>query len=92
MHYMTTNQFLIIQLKTNKKRTNNLMKCQEMMTIQQGNLLNYFYHQNHYKLIGTDLSKQANTNILQQIKFTGKLEEADGTKMFLLLESSKKQF
>ena len=63
-----------------------------MMTIQQGKLLDYFHHQNHYKFIGINLSRQTNTNIPQQIDFTGTLEEDDGTKMFLLLESSKKHF
>ena len=28
-----------------------------------GNLLDFSYHQNYYKLIGTDLSRQANMNI-----------------------------
>ena len=37
-----------------------------------GNLLDYFYHQNNYKLIGIDLSRQANTSIPQQINFTEK--------------------
>ena len=42
------------------------------------NLLDYSYHQNYYKFIGIDLSKQTNTFIHQQINFTGKLEENDG--------------
>ena len=35
-------------------------------------LLGFLYHQNKYKLIGIDLSNQANTSIPQQINFTGK--------------------
>ena len=57
-----------------------------------GNLLDFSYHQNYYKLIGLDLSTQRNTNIPQQIDFAGKLEEDDGVKCFLLLKSNKKQF
>ena len=30
----------------------------------KGNLLNYSYHQIYYKLIGTDLARQANISIL----------------------------
>ena len=30
-----------------------------------GNLLDFSYHQNYYKLIGIDLSRQTNTNIPQ---------------------------
>ena len=51
-----------------------------------------FYYQNYYKLIGIDISKQANTSIPQQINFVGKLEEDNGAIMFLLLKSSKKLF
>ena len=37
-----------------------------------GNLLDYVYHQNYYKLIDIDLSRQTNKNIPQQINFTEK--------------------
>ena len=43
-----------------------------------GNLLYYLYHQNYYKLIDIDLSRQTNISTPQQINFTGKLEEDDG--------------
>ena len=49
------------------------------------NLLEYSYHQNYYKLIDIDLSRQTNTSILQQINFTGKLEQGDGTSMFFII-------
>ena len=55
-----------------------------------GNLLDYLYHQNYYKLIGIDLSRQPNTNIPQQINFVGKLEEDDGTAMFSIAEKQQK--
>ena len=37
-------------------------------------LLDYLYHQNYYKRIGINLSRQANTSIPQQINFIAKLE------------------
>ena len=47
------------------------------MSIKDGyrteNLLDFLYHQNYYKLIGIDLSRQTNTIIPQQTSFTGKL-------------------
>ena len=55
-----------------------------------GNLLDFSYHQNYYKLVGIDLSRQANTSIPQQINFVGKLEEDDGETMFLLLKCNIK--
>ena len=45
-----------------------------------GNLLDYYYVKKHYKLIAIDLSKQQalqeNKDLIQQINFIGKLEEA----------------
>ena len=57
-----------------------------------GSLLDWLYHQHHYKLIGVDLSRQTNSSIPQKINFVGKLEEYDGATMFLLLKRSRKQF
>ena len=55
-----------------------------------GNLLDYSYHQNCYKLIGIDLSRQTNTAIPQQIYFTIKLEEDDSEIMFFMTEKQQK--
>ena len=49
-----------------------------------GNLIDYVYYQNYYKLSGTNLSRQTNTNIPQQIIFTGKLEEDDCAVMLFI--------
>ena len=43
-------------------------------------------HQKYYKLIGTDLSRQINTIITQQINFVGKLEEDGGAVIFFVSE------
>ena len=51
-----------------------------------GNVLDYLYHQNYYKLIGIDLSRQKNTSIQQRINFVGNLEEDDGATMFFVSE------
>ena len=37
-----------------------------------GNLLDFSYHQNYYKLIGINSSRQTNTSIPQKINFVGK--------------------
>ena len=57
-----------------------------------GILLDYLYYQKFYRLIGIDLSRQTNTNIPQQINFTGKLEEDDGVTMFLNGSSKNVKF
>ena len=51
-----------------------------------GNLLDFSYYQNYYKLIGIYLSRQTNTSIPHQINFVGKLEEDDGATMFFISE------
>ena len=56
------------------------------------NLLDFSCHQNYYKHIGIDLSRQTNTNIPQQINFTQKLEEDDGVTMFFIPERQQKRF
>ena len=52
-----------------------------------GNLLDYLHHQNYYKLIGIDLSRQTNTNIPQQINFIENLSKNDGATMFLIADN-----
>ena len=56
-----------------------------------GNLLDYEYFSEHYKLIAIDLSKQIeleNPNLKQQINFIGKLED-DRATMFFIIEKSE---
>ena len=54
------------------------------------NLLDFSYHQNYYKIITIDLSRQINMNIPQQINFTAKLEEDDSETMFFIAEKLQK--
>ena len=55
-----------------------------------GNLLDFSYHQNYYKLISIDLWRQTNTNIPQQTNFIGKLEKDDGATIFFIAEKQQK--
>ena len=55
-----------------------------------GYLLDYLNHQNYYKLIGIDLSRQTNMNIPQQINFIQKLEEDDAGTMSFITGKKKK--
>ena len=51
-----------------------------------GCLLDYLYFKEHYKLIAIDLSKQqalnADPKAIQQINFTGNLDQTGGATMF----------
>ena len=55
-----------------------------------GSVSDYLWHQKYYKRIGLYLSRQINTSIPQQINFVGKLEEDDGTAMFIITEKQQK--
>ena len=75
-------------VKNTKEAYERLIEMSRNNDYTTGNLLDYLYHRNYYKLIGTDLSRQTNTSIPPQINFTEKLEEDDGAVIFLLLRSS----
>ena len=55
-----------------------------------GNLLDFAYYKETYKLIAIDLSKQTKIKDPQQINFIGKLEnQNDGATMFFIIEKSE---
>ena len=66
---------------TNKQAHEKLIEMSRNGDYKTGNLLDYWYHQNYYRLIDIDLSRQTNTNIPQQINFIGKLKEDDAATM-----------
>ena len=55
-----------------------------------GNLLDFGYFKENYKLIAIDLSKQTKLKDPQQISFIGKLSNIYGAKMFFIFEKSEK--
>ena len=55
------------------------------------NLLDFSYHQNYHKLIGTDLTTQTNTTVPQKVNFREKLEENDGATRFSIAEKPQKK-
>ena len=58
----------------------------------RGNLLDYEYFKEHYKLIAFELRKQIeleNKDIKQQINFIGNLDRDDGAVMFFIIEKSE---
>ena len=55
-----------------------------------GNLLDFAYYKENYRLIAIDLSKQAKIKDPQQINFTGKLENQNHrATMFFIIEKSE---
>ena len=55
-----------------------------------GNLLDFGYYKENYKLISTDLSKQTKIKNRQHINFIGKIEgQNNGVMMFFITEKSE---
>ena len=55
-----------------------------------GNLLDFAYYKENYRLIAIDLSKQTKIKDPQQINFIGKIERQDnGVTMFFIIEKSE---
>ena len=59
-----------------------------------GNLLDFAYYKENYRLIAIDLSKQTKIKDPQQINFIGKLENQDhgATKFFIIEKSEETTF
>ena len=54
-----------------------------------GNLLDFAYFKENYKLLATDLSKQTKLKDPQQIHFIGELSNILGATMFFIIEKSE---
>ena len=78
-------------IKTEEEAYEKIIDISRNNEYTTGNLLDYDYFKKHYKLIVIDLSKQQvlqkNEDLIQQINFIGKLEEA--ATVFIILEFSQ---
>ena len=57
-----------------------------------GNLLDFLYHQNYYKLFGIDLSRQKNPSIPQNINLSEKIKIYDAATVFFIAEKQKENY
>ena len=86
------NPFFEIPVKNKEEAYEAIIEMTKNNDYTAGNLLDYKYFKDHYKLIAIDLSKQIeleNPDLKQQIDFIGGLEENNGT-ISLLLRKKKK--
>ena len=68
----------------------NIMDMSNNIDYTTGNLLDFAYFKENYKLIAIDLSKQTKLKDPEQINFIGKLESQDhGATMFFVIEKSE---
>ena len=63
-----------LPVKNEEETYENIVDMSKNNDYATGNLLDFTYFKEHYKLIATDLSDQTKWKDPQQINFTGKLE------------------
>ena len=83
--------FFDLPIKTEEEAYEKIIDISRNNEYTTGNLLDYDYFKKYYKLIAIDLSKQQvlqeNEDLIQQINFIGKLEEA--AHVFIIIEKKR---
>ena len=83
--------FFSMPIKTEQEAYEKVIDISRNNEYTTGNLLDYDYFKEHYKLITIDLSKQQelqeNEDLIQQINFIGRLTEA--TNVFIIIEKKE---
>ena len=83
--------FFDLPIKTEEKAYEKIIDFGRNNENTTGNLLDYDYFKKYYKLIAIDLNKQQvlqeNEDLIQQINFIGKLEEA--ANVFIIIEKKE---
>ena len=83
--------FFDLPIKTEEEAYEKIIDISRNNEYTTGNLLDYDYFKKYYKLIAIDLSKQQvlqeNEDLIQQINFIGRLEEA--ANVFIIIEKKE---
>ena len=87
--------FFEIPVKNKEEAHEQIIEMSKNNDYTTGNLLDYEYFKDHYKLIAIDLSKQielGNPELKQQINFIGSLEENNATMFFIIEKKEETTF
>ena len=83
-------KFFDLLVKNEEEAYETIIEMSNNNDYTTGNLLDFIYFKENYKLIAIDLSKQTKLKDPQQINFTGKLENQDhGGTMFSIIKKSE---
>ena len=81
---------LNLPIKNEKETYEKIIDKSNNNNYMTGNLLDFAYYKENYKLIAIDLSKETKIKDPQQINFIGKIEKQDnGVTMFFIHEKSE---
>ena len=78
-----------LPVKNEEKTYEKIIKMSNNDDYTTGNLLDFAYFKENYRLIAIDLSKQTKLKDPQQINFIGKLLRNTGATMFFIIEKSE---
>ena len=82
--------FFDLPVKNEEEAYEKIIEMSNNNDYTTGNLLDFAYYKENYRLIAIDLSKQTKIKDPQQINFIGKLEnQNDGATMFFIIEKSE---
>ena len=85
--------FFDLPVKNEEEAYEKIIETSNNNDYATGNLLDFAYFKENYKLIAIDLSKQTKLKDPQQIKFIGKRENQDhGATMFFIIEKLEKNY
>ena len=79
-------------IKTDKETYKQIIEMGRNDDYTTGNLLDYEYFSQHYKLIAINLSEQIeleSSDLKKQINFTGRLNRNEGATMLYIIEKSE---
>ena len=81
--------FFNLPVKNEEEAYEKIIEMSNNNDYTTGNLLDFGYFKENYKLIAIDLSKQTKLKDPQQINFIGKLLKNTGATMFFIIEKSE---
>ena len=81
--------FFDLPVKNEEEAYEKIMDMSNNNDYTTGNLLDFAYFKENYKLIAIDLSKQTKLKDPQQINFISKLTRRSGATMFFIIEKSE---
>ena len=86
--------FFEIPVKNKEEAYEAIIEMSKNNDYTTGNLLDYEYFKDHYRLIAIDLGKQIELENpdLKQINFTGRLEENNATMFFIIEKKEETTF
>ena len=77
-------------IKNEEEAHEKIIKMSNNDDYTTGNLLDFAYYKENYRLVAIDLSKQTNIKDPQEISFIGKIEgQNNGVTMFSITERSE---